>query len=328
MDLLNLEPTKVSKDLKSKIIFFYGDVKSGKTTTASKFPKALIAATEIGTNALNNVFVQPIQKWGDMNRLLKELKKEPVQEKFETIVIDTADNLYDLAEEYVLSQHGVSKIGDIPFGAGYKETEKIFDKALRQIPMLGYGLVIISHATERVLTNEQGEAYSKIQPTLPKAPQKVANRMSDIVGYSTTIKNEDGQDETRLIIRGTERVMACSRWKHTPSSIVSNYDNLVNAIHDAVEKSPDEDGVQALDEQINHYEKEEKRDFEEAREELISIAQAFVDSDRLVEFNTAMYDSFDDDLKISDLTAKNQEAVEVLIEELKEKLEQESLNIN
>ena len=323
MDLLNLEPTKVSKDLKSKIIFFYGDVKSGKTTTASKFPKALIAATEIGTNALNNVFVQPIQKWGDMNRLLKELKKEPVQEKFETIVIDTADNLYDLAEDYVLSQHGVSKIGDIPFGAGYKETEKIFDKALRQIPMLGYGLVIISHATERILTNEQGEEYSKIQPTLPKAPQKVVNRMSDIVGYSTTIKNEDGQDETRLIMRGNERVIAGSRWKHTPNSIVFNYDNLVNAIHDAVEKSSDEDGVQALDEQINHYEKEEKRDFEEAREELISIAQAFVDSDRLVEFNTAMYDSFDDDLKISDLTAKNQEAVEVLIEELKEKLEQE-----
>lgn len=320
MDLLNLEPTKVSKDLKSKIIFFYGDVKSGKTTTASKFPKALIAATEIGTNALNNVFVQPIQKWGDMNRLLKELKKEPVQEKFETIVIDTADNLYDLAEEYVLSQHGVSKIGDIPFGAGYKETEKIFDKALRQIPMLGYGLVIISHATERVLTNEQGEEYSKIQPTLPKAPQKVVNRMSDIVGYSTTIKNEDGQDETRLIMRGNERVIAGSRWKHTPNSIVFNYDNLVNAIHDAVEKSSDEDGVQALDEQINHYEKKDKRDFEEAREELISIAQAFVESDRLVEFNTVMYDTFDDELKISDLTAKNQDAVEVLIDELKEKL--------
>lgn len=323
MDLLNLEPTKVSKDLKSKIIFFYGDVKSGKTTTASKFPKALIAATEIGTNALNNVFVQPIQKWGDMNRLLKELKKEPVQEKFETIVIDTADNLYDLAEEYVLSQHGVSKIGDIPFGAGYKETEKIFDKALRQIPMLGYGLVIISHATERVLTNEQGEEYSKIQPTLPKAPQKVVNRMSDIVGYSTTIKNEEGQDETRLIMRGNERVIAGSRWKHTPNSIVFNYDNLVNAIHDAVEKSSDEDGVQALDEQINHYEKKDKRDFEEAREELISIAQAFIDSDRLVEFNTVMYDTFDDELKISDLTAKNQDAVEVLIDELKEKLASE-----
>ena len=189
--------------------------------------------------------------------------------------------------------------------------------------MLGYGLVIISHATERVLTNEQGEEYSKIQPTLPKAPQKVVNRMSDIVGYSTTIKNDDGQDETRLIMRGNERVIAGSRWKHTPNSIVFNYDNLVNAIHDAVEKSSDEDGVQALDEQINHYEKKDKRDFEEAREELISIAQAFVDSDRLVEFNTVMYDTFDDELKISDLTAKNQDAVEVLIDELKEKLASE-----
>lgn len=323
MDLLNLEPTKVSKDLKSKIIMFYGAPKSGKTTMASKFPKALIAATEIGTNALNNVFVQPIQKWADMNKLLKELKKDAVKEKFETIVIDTADNLYDLAEEYVLSQHGVSKIGDIPYGGGYKETEKIFDKALRQIPMLDYGLVIISHSTDKILKDDNGEEYSQIQPTLPKAPQKVVNRMSDIIGYSTTIKNEDGEDETRLIMRGSERVIAGSRWKHTPNSIVFNYENLVEAIHDAVEKASEEDGVEAIEKQVNHYEKEESRNFEEVRDELIELAQKYVDADRLAEFNTAMFETFDEDLKISDLTSKHQEATETLIDELSEKFGEE-----
>lgn len=323
MDLLNLQPTKVSKDLKSKTIMFYGAPKSGKTTMASKFPKALIAATEIGTNALNNVFVQPIQKWGDMVKLLKELKKEAVQEKFETIVIDTADNLYDLAEEYVLSQHGVSKIGDIAFGAGYKETEKIFDKALRQISMMGYGLVIISHSTDKMMKDEYGEEFYQIQPTLPKAPQKVVNRMADIIGYSTTVKNDDGIDETRLIMRGNERVIAGSRWKYTPNSILFNYENLVEAIHDAVEKAAEEDGVQAVEEQVNHYEEKHTRDFEEAREELIEVAQKYVDAERLAEFNTVMFEVFDEDLKISDLTAKNQEATEALIEQLKEKFEQE-----
>lgn len=322
MDLLNLEPTKVSKDLKSKIIFFYGDVKSGKTTTASKFPKALIAATEIGTNALNNVFVQPIQKWGDMTKLIRELKKDAVKEKFETIVIDTADNLYDLAEEYVLSSHGVAKIGEIPFGAGYKETEKIFDKALRQIPMLGYGLVIISHATERVLTNEKGEEYSKIQPTLPKAPQKVVNRMSDIVGYSTTIRNEEGKDETRLIMRGNERVIAGSRWKHTPNSIVFTYDNLVNAIHDAVEKSSEEDGVVAMEEQVNHYDTSDELTFEEVRAELTELGQAYFNADRLEEFTNKMEDTFGDGVKVNLLEEKHKEAAIVVLDELKEQFNQ------
>ena len=320
MDLLNLEPTKVSKDLKSKIIMFYGAPKSGKTTMASKFPKALIAATEIGTNALNNVFMQPIQKWGDMMKLLKELKKSEVQEKFSTIVIDTADNLYDLAEEYVISQHGVSKIGDIPFGAGYKESEKIFDKALRAIPMMGYGLVIISHSTSKTVKDSNGEEIDQIQPTLPKAAQKVVNRMSDIIGYSATFSNSEGENETRLIMRGNEKVVAGSRWKHTPNSIVFNYDNLVDAIHDAVETASKEDGVESVDEQVNHYKNEQRRDFEEVREELTDLAKKYVDADRLVEFNTAMFDKFDEELKISELTAKHQEATETLIDELSEKL--------
>lgn len=322
MDLLNLEPTKVSKDLKSKIIFFYGEVKSGKTTTASKFPKALIAATEIGTNALNNVYMQPIQKWSDMTRLLRELKKDAVKEKFETIVIDTADNLYDLAEEYVLASNGVSKIGDIPFGGGYKETEKIFDKALREIPMQGYGLVIISHSEDKNLKDENGEDYQQIQPTLPKKPQKVVNRMADIVGFSTTIKNEDGDDETRLIMRGNQRVVAGSRWKHTPNSIKFTYDDLVQAIHDAVEKSSDEDGVEAIEEQVNHYDNSEEATFEEIQSKLTELGQAYYNADRLEEFTGKMEDTFGEDVKVNLLEEKHKEAAIVVLDELTAQFEE------
>lgn len=57
----------------------------GKTTTASKFPKSLLLATEKGYNALPGVMAQPINSWGDFRKVLKQLKKEEVKDKFDTV---------------------------------------------------------------------------------------------------------------------------------------------------------------------------------------------------------------------------------------------------
>lgn len=45
IDLLNLQPHKVSRDLRGYSVFFYGDPKTGKTTIASKFPGSLLLAS-------------------------------------------------------------------------------------------------------------------------------------------------------------------------------------------------------------------------------------------------------------------------------------------
>ena len=39
IDLLSLTPHQVSRDLRGYTVFFYGDPKTGKTTTASRFPE-------------------------------------------------------------------------------------------------------------------------------------------------------------------------------------------------------------------------------------------------------------------------------------------------
>lgn len=44
MSLLDLQPHKVSRDLRGYSVLFYGEPKSGKTTIASKFPRALLFA--------------------------------------------------------------------------------------------------------------------------------------------------------------------------------------------------------------------------------------------------------------------------------------------
>jgi len=267
IDLLNIQPTVVSRDLKGKLVLLYGDPKSGKTTTATKFPKSLLLAFEKGYNALNNVKAQPINKWAEFKTVLKQLRKPEVQAAYETIIIDTVDIAYDLCEKFILEREDVDKIGDIPFGAGYGMVEKEFDETLRAIPLLDYGLVMISHAEDKEFKDEDGESYQKIVPTLTKRPRKVVTRMVDIIGYSRTIQDEEGNTSVNLYLRGTTRFEAGSRWKHTPPVVPFQYKALTEALAAAIEKQAEEDGVEASDEHVNVYEDTQDFNFDEAMEE-------------------------------------------------------------
>ena len=50
IDLLSLQPHKVSRDLSGYITFIYGAAKVGKTTLAAQAEKALLLAAEKGKN--------------------------------------------------------------------------------------------------------------------------------------------------------------------------------------------------------------------------------------------------------------------------------------
>jgi hypothetical protein len=251
-NLLDIQPHQVSRDLRGYAVFFYGEPKSGKTTTATKFPKHLIAAFEKGYNTIPGAMAQPINSWGEFRKFLRQLKDPKVKERFETIIIDTADIAYDYCERYICSNNSVDTIGDIAYGKGYKLAAKEFDEALRMILQLNYGLVIISHAVDKTFKDQNGQEYNQIVPTLDSKPRNIVSRMADIIGYSRCIDLPDGGNEVRLFMRGTPRFVAGSRFKHTPDSIVFSYQNLVNAICDAIEKQAAEEGTQYFTEERNN----------------------------------------------------------------------------
>lgn len=247
--IFDITPHQVSRTLRGYTVLFYGDPKSGKTSTAVKFPKHLLLAFEKGYSAIPGVMAMPINSWGDFLRILRELKKPEAHERFETIIVDTADIAYDLCEKYVCSQEGVDSIADIPFGKGYGMVAKEFDEKLRSIVQMDYGLVQISHAVDKVFTDETGQEFNQIVPTLPKKAQTIVSRMCDIIGYSRAVETETGL-ETRLFMRGTPRYVAGSRFAHTPNSIVFNYNNLVGAINDAVDALEKDFGADAVTEDV------------------------------------------------------------------------------
>ena len=118
IDLLSIEPHKVSKDLRGYSVFFYGEPKSGKTTIASKFPQSLLLAFEKGYNTLAGIMVQPVNSWAEFIKIIRQLKDDAVKEKFSTIIIDTADIAYSYCEKFICANNDVNAINDMGYGKG------------------------------------------------------------------------------------------------------------------------------------------------------------------------------------------------------------------
>lgn len=116
IDILNIQPSVISRDLRGKYVLLYGKPKSGKTTAATAFPKSLLVAFEKGYNAIGGVRAVDITKWSDYKMVIRQLEKPEARELYETVIIDTISIAYDYCEQYICAQNGVQKIADIPWG--------------------------------------------------------------------------------------------------------------------------------------------------------------------------------------------------------------------
>ncbi len=172
------------------------------------FPNSLLLAFEKGYSAIPGIIAQPLDTWADMLRVVKQLSTDEAKEKYETLIIDTADLAYEAVEAHICSLHGVDSIGDVGFGKGYLEAGKEFDKILQKLRKMGYGVVLISHAQDRTITDESGKEFNRITPTLANTPRKIVNRFVDIMGYARIVQVPEAGEKTYLYMRATIRFEA------------------------------------------------------------------------------------------------------------------------
>lgn len=265
LDLLNLAPTTISRDLKGKYICIYSLPKVGKTTMATQFPRNILLGFEHGWNALSGIKAVDIPKWTEFKLYLKQLAKPEVQAMFDTVTIDTIGIAWEACEQFVCQQHGVQKINEIPWGGGYTACKKEFEGALRQITQLGYGLVVIAHVSKRVEKTANGDEVEIIGPAIPSRAYDIVNQLVDIIGYIDITWDENGNSERWLYTRKTPTVMAGSRFPHLAPRIKFGYNELANAIADAIEMSERIDGAAVVDFEDKLV--TEKLNFLEVREE-------------------------------------------------------------
>ena len=123
---------------------------------------------------------------------------------------------------------------------GWTLLKNEFQESFREITMLGFGIIFIAHEKNKAtnLIDENGDAISAVAPDIPQAAYTIVNGIVDIIGY---ISVEDFDENTQLgkrylYTRQTPRIFAGSRYKYLEPKIPFGYDELVNAIGDALEK--------------------------------------------------------------------------------------------
>lgn len=317
IDLLGLEPTKVSRDLKGKYMLFYGVPKVGKTSLAVKFPKSLLLAFEKGYNALGNIMAADVPNWRVMKEILRELRKPLVKEKYDSVIIDTGSIAWEKCVEYICTQHGVADLGEIAWGKGFSACKKEFSKVFQEISMLGYGIVFLAHAEEKIpMGGKEDEAY--IAPFLDKRPYSIINGMVDIIAC---IDIDKDSGERFLQLRATPRVFAGCRFKHMPDRIPLSYESLVNALGQAIEAEGRESGSCITNER-DVLITPKSRSFEECMkeaEELWFSIQEKDPSDAMVDkLFKIVKNNFDQDIKLSTVSPEQQDLLELTILDLRD----------
>lgn len=249
IDIFSLEPSKISRDLKGKFLLIYGQPKTGKSTFGSQLPRALFMNFEQGTNALAGIRGVPILRWTDAKKVLTQLRKPQAKEMYDSIVVDTATIAWQLCEKYICQRENADSIRDVPWGQGWTMLKNEFSEFWREITMLGFGILFIAHSKDKPteMRNEDGEAITAVCPDLPNQCYTIINSIVDIIGYLQVQMNPDGSSERFLYTRSTPTVFAGSRYQYLAPKIRFGYQELVDAIGDAIDMAVEKDGAEVTD---------------------------------------------------------------------------------
>lgn len=317
IDLLSIEPTKISSDLASKFILIYGESKVGKTSFATQIPNSLLLAFEQGYHALNGVMAVDIDKWSTFKDVVRQLGKEEVKDKYQCVVVDTATIAYSMCEQFICATNGVKSIGEIGYGKGYAETKHEFAQSFQKIAQMGYGIVFISHAEKRIVTDSQDNEIKVLSPDLQKRAAQVIEPMVDIMGMIDCVVYDDGTSERWLYTRKTPTIMAGSRWKYLDPKIPFGYNELIDAIDRAIAKEV-EDGAQVTNEKVVI--KSEELDYNAIRAEAEKLWKELVGANeknaQLIIEKAA--EIFGHEVRLSEITASQVEPFNMLLMEMRE----------
>lgn len=326
INLLNIQPHKVSRDLSGFLVYIFGAGGTGKTTLASQMDRALLLAAERGYNAIPGVMAQDITSWSEMKQVVRELKKPEVKETFKSICVDTIDLMADYCEKYICNREGVEKLGDIPWGGGFKMMKKEFEDTFRTIAQMDYALFFISHSKDKLFKREDGTEYNQIVPSLSPSYNEIIRNMSDLQGYAHQTRLENGRPEVMLTLRSMDGSVECkSRFKYIEPEIPFSYEALSKALNDAIEKEAEKNGHQFVTDERAQVPMAPEYDFDELmgefRKMIAQIQDATGDdfTKKWAPKITAITDKYlGKGKKVNDCTADQVEQLVLIVDDLKE----------
>lgn len=160
----------------------YGVEGVGKSTLASKFPKAIFLDTEGSTDKYN--FVERYPKPTSIAMLVDECNDIVANGEYQTIVIDTFDKIEQMISEELCTANNKQSLEDFGYGAGYSELDERVGKLLnffQDIIEKGINVTILAHARTKNFDSPLGDgSYTRYELKLgAKTTQRTASFLKE-----------------------------------------------------------------------------------------------------------------------------------------------------
>lgn len=221
----------------------------------------------------------------------------------------------------------MSDLSDSPAKCGYKQTAQLFEaeclKLLRAVNAYNenlYNVIFISHADQPkevkdVVTKLKSLRY---QPTIDKRANAIIQKHVDVSCMLTTSMDEAG-NERRLAVFRSPIAEVGSRYPYLPNAVELSYENIKNAIAEAVQKQVEMDGMTTTTCNTVGSIETVTYDFEELMNEAKALYAVFESAGHAREFAVAVEKVLGVGRRISDCTEHQAEAIYAVNVELKEK---------
>ena len=314
-DIFNPQETKVIKGLGGKIITIYGISGTGKTKQCSKLSKPLFLNFETGTNAIGGLRMLTIEKWSDFikynNQLTGKNTIEKAREMYDTVVLDSIDAMENLAVDFVCKREGVTSIGEIPHGKGYKLYENVFWNEINRLCLAGYCCVFIGHPK----TDMSG--FITIKGDQTRTVEPITSR-SDIVAYLQPMGVDENGKPVHSIawFTQTDQFFARSRFEQIAPYIEEfTAENFNKAIIDAIETEEALVGSEntATFDEFNKANKITRKTYEELQEEMKTLGNLLAEKGYAEDRDIIISKRCGEGIKASSLKRDQTDIMEALI---------------
>jgi len=183
--------TKPKKELYEQTIEISGAPKLGKTVIASMFPNPIFILTEPGQGDRELNHWKPKTWTSDETYIIKSctdldnayLELCDCSGQFQTIVIDTVDNMSNIIIDDILKEHNIETLNDgaMAFGRGNNVFERKMRTFLHNFATLPMGLLMISHLKEISISRPGKEPLTAWRDTLNDKTKLIVQSMADMI---------------------------------------------------------------------------------------------------------------------------------------------------
>ena len=267
MSLLPQNNKKKAKEMPRNYVIF-GETMNGKTYFTEEFPNPINLNTDgnaemIETPSLN-ISHQRNSK-GEITKPVSDVLSEVIDELqgtkhgFETIVLDTVDDIITLFEQEICEAEGVKSIGDIGWGKGHAMLEMMVRVLIMRLKELSMKKKVNVIYISRSIDIEENDVQKQV-PSLKKKWMNIVNGNSDY----TILCRKLGKNYIRKVESKRKNY---TRDKVDDEQIASLLDTVIGAF-DKSKKTPTNEAKKIVDQQEKQQEAEQSAKQKEREQEV------------------------------------------------------------